>query len=290
VTLSNPYDGCQGPWLRGNLHGHTSEHSGCASVPLMDALGRYHRAGLDFCAVTDHDHVTDLARARARWPEMIFLEGFEWSTSENVLFIGTSVEPLHEKSLAGALAAARDLLTIICHLQPSLSSEYWTVPMIMALDPAPVGIEVFNGHYNRPHRVYGSANPLYTRHWDALLTRGLRAWGFANDDSHDPHDFHATATLACPRERTAEGLLAALKEGRSYASTGLLMESVELVGARISVRLRSEAEGRFVGPGGAVLRAGRGSDFSCEWAGERYVRFEAEGGAGRIFLQPFFAG
>jgi len=284
----DPYADCRGTWVRGNLHGHSSESSGCASVPLFAGIERHWNAGARFLAITDHDTVTDLAAAGARWPDITFLEGFEWSRSENILFIGESVPPLYELSLPEALRRAAGLLTVICHPRPNLRRDYWTVPMILALDPPPLAIEVYNSHYGRPRHVDPGPNPLYTDTWDALLTKGLRVWGFANDDSHDPIDFGRTATVANVEDRSAASLMNALKAGRFYGTTGLMLEEVAMSGDAISVRLGSEARGRFVGPGGTVLSESTGSWFAFRAHDEDYVRFEAEGSAGRIFLQPFF--
>ena len=151
--MLNPYAGCTGSWLRGNLHGHCSESSGCSSVPLFTGIEKHRKAGARFLALTDHDTVTDLASARVRWPEITFLEGFEWSRSQNILFVGENVPPLYESSLPEALKRAAGLLTVVCHPKPYRYRDYWTVPMILALDPAPVAIEVFNSHYSRPMRV-----------------------------------------------------------------------------------------------------------------------------------------
>ena len=288
-SLLNPYVDCRGPWISGNLHGHSREHSSCASVPLLEGLARYHDAGARFCALTDHDHVTDLAAARARWPGLTLLEGFEWSRSENILFIGPSVPPLYELPLEDALRSADGLLTIVCHPRPSLQFEYWTVPMIMALRPRPLGIEVYNAHYAQPHMHFGTPNPLYTEHWDALLGAGLRLWGFTNDDSHNPSDYLHARTMVCEADHAPARLMAALRAGRFYGTTGLQLNAVVVQDGRVSVTLASEARGRFIGPGGAVLSEGGGREFGYRWAGEAYVRFEAEGGAGRLFLQPFFA-
>ncbi|MGA2975410.1 MAG: hypothetical protein ABSF77_08895 [Spirochaetia bacterium] len=287
--LINPYAGCRGAWVRGNLHGHCSESSACSSVPLIRGIENYHAAGARFVAVTDHDCVTDLSRAKAQWTDMTFLEGFEWSASENILFIGEKVPPLYELSLAEALHRAAGLLTVICHPKPSRSSQYWTVPMIMALDPAPVGVEVFNAHYGRRHRVFSDPNPLYTDIWDALLSKGLRVWGFANDDSHDPQDYGCTRTMACVEDLSASSLMRALLAGRFYGSTGLLMEDVAVDAGVIRLRLSANAKGRFIGPGGRVLAQAESREFSYSASGEQYVRFEAEARDGRIFLQPFIA-
>ncbi len=288
--LNNPYASATGTWVRGNLHTHCREHSGCASVPLFEGIGKYWAAGARFLAITDHDHVTDLREARKRWPEMILLEGFEWSKSENILFIGSTVSPLHTRPLSEALKASRNLLTVVCHPRPSWVIEYWTVPMILALDPPPIGIEVYNGHYAGEHRSLRRTNPLYSETWDALLTGGARFWGFVNDDFHQLSDFGRTFTMACIQEQNGDGLLAALKAGRFYGSTGLFLKEVSVTGLCARVALESPAAGRFVGPGGKTLASGEGTLFEYRAADEAYVRFEAEGEAGRIFLQPFFAG
>jgi predicted RNA-binding protein YlqC (UPF0109 family) len=80
----------------------------------------------------------------------------------------------------------------------------------------------------------------------------------------------------------------ALKAGRFYGSTGLQLESVSVMGDEIRVRLDSEAQGRFVGPGGRILQASTGREFFYRAGDESYVRFEAESPKGRIFLQPFY--
>ena len=75
------------------------------------------------------------------------------------------------------------------------------------------------------------------------------------------------------------------------ALPGLLLDDVEMhFGDAISVRLGSDASGRFVGPGGKVLSEKTGREFAFRAHDEDYVRFEAEGPSGRIFLQPFFRG
>jgi hypothetical protein len=288
-SLLNPYAGCRGTWLRGNLHGHTKEFSPCASVRLMEGIQRHRAAGAQFLAITDHDHVTSLSEARSRHPDMVFLEGFEWSSTENILFIGERVPALHEHALSEALARADGLLTVICHPRPSRSREYWTVPMILGLSPAPLGIEVYNAHYSHGHRIFRDANPLYSDIWDALLSQGLRVWGFADDDSHDVVDFGRTCTMACVEEPTPAGLMASLKAGRFYGSTGLLLEELTVKGDEIGLRVSAETRGRFVGPEGRVLHEAVGMTFTYRADGEAYVRFEAEGKSGRIFLQPFFA-
>jgi hypothetical protein len=292
ARLSNPYEGCgagRGAWIRGNLHGHSREHSSCSSVPLADGVERYRAVGAGFMAVTDHDHVTDLSAARARHRGMVFLEGFEHSSAENVLFVGERVPPLHRLSMADALAAADGLLTVVCHPRPRVHDDYWTVAKVLALSPRPTGIEVYNGHYLGTHAALNRKNPLYTDTWDGLLSRGARMWGYANDDFHDPPDFGKAWNMAWVDEPTPAGAVSALASGRCYGTTGLLAESVEVEGDRVRVRLDGTAEGRFVGPGGSLLSRSSGREFAWRHDGGAYVRFEAHGAAGMIWLQPFFS-
>jgi hypothetical protein len=289
--LSNPYAGCgsgPGAWLRGSIHGHSSEHSGCSSVPLADGIARYHAVGAGFLAVTDHDHVSDLARARERYPDLVLLEGFEHSRAENVLFVGGRVPPLFRLAMNDALAAADGLLTVICHPRPRAADDYWTVDRILALSPRPTGIEIFNGHYRPGHVLWRDTRPLYTETWDALLSRGARFWGYANDDFHDPPDFGRAWNMAWVESPTPAGVLGALRSGRCYGTTGLLAESIEVEGVDVHVRLAESAQGRFIGPAGRVLAVSGGSDFAWRHDGSGYVRFEAQAGAKRLWLQPFF--
>ena len=44
----NPYDHPADTWLRGSFHGHSSEYSACASVPLAESVHRYSEVGAGF--------------------------------------------------------------------------------------------------------------------------------------------------------------------------------------------------------------------------------------------------
>jgi hypothetical protein len=277
-----------GVWLRGSIHGHSSEHSGCSSVPLADGIARYHDAGAGFLAVTDHDHVSDLGPARARYPDLVVLEGFEHSRAENVLFVGERVPPLHRLAMDEALAAADGLLTVICHPRPRAADDYWTVDRVMALSPRPTGIEIYNGHYRPGHVLWKHTSPLYTATWDALLSRGARFWGYANDDFHDPQDFGRAWNMAWVESATPAGVMSALRSGRCYGTTGLLAESIVVEGEVIRVRLAAAAEGRFIGPEGRVLARSQGTDFTWRHDAVGYARFEAQVGTETLWTQPFF--
>jgi hypothetical protein len=288
--VNNPYaGGGSGTWIRGSFHGHCDENSRCGSVPLADGVRDYHALGAGFVTLTDHDIITDLAPLAAQYPDLVFVQGFEYSSRENVVFAGPGVGPLYEQTLEDALAQAGDLLTIVCHPKPrGRAVEYWTRPKLEALGTWPDGLEVYNGHYGVDSALANGRQPYYADFWDELLTAGHRLWGFANDDFHDPEDFDNAFNMVFVEDNTPEGVIHAAKAGRSYASTGVLLDELTIDGQQINVSVSAPCTGRFIGPGGVVLGAGQGTAFSYQAGAEDYVRFEGDGDKGRIFLQPLF--
>ncbi len=291
VDLINPYRNQQGRWIRGSFHGHCTENSRCSSVPLSESVRRYSELEVGFVTLTDHDVVTDLSQMRERYPDQIFLEGFEYSSRENVIFVGAQVGPLYELSLEEALTRAGDILTVVCHPRPHADGrDYWTLPMLEALGTRPDGIEVYNGHYGIETAIANGRWPLYTRFWDELLTANYRVWGYANDDFHDPDDFGNAFNMVLVDDESPQAIVTAAKAGRCYASTGLLLKTLAEERGDIVVELDAVCAGAFIGPGGEELAKSEGTRFEYRASGEAYVRFEAEGETGRIFLQPMWDG
>ena len=161
--------------------------------------------------------------------------------------------------------------------------------MLEALGAWPDGIEVYNGHYGIEVALARGRQPLYTEFWDELLTAGHHLWGYANDDFHDPADFDNAFNMVLVDERSPTGVVRAAKAGRSYATTGLLLQSIQVEGDDIHVEVDAPCHGAFIGPGGQQLAEGEGQCFSYRAGDETYVRFEGLGDSGRIFLQPLWA-
>ncbi len=204
ARLKNPYRNAGGRWMRGSFHGHCDENSACASVPLDQSVQWYSDVGAGFVTLTDHDFITDLAPVQARYPDLAFVPGFEYSSRENVVFAGPGVGPLYELPLEQALARAGDLFTMVCHPWPKAGRrDYWTLEKIEALGTLPDGLEVYNGHYGHAGARAAGRQPLYDVFWDQLLTAGHRLWGFANDDFHAPEDFDNAFNMVLAEENTA---------------------------------------------------------------------------------------
>jgi hypothetical protein len=239
-------------------------------------------------AITDHDIVTDLEAVKEAYPDMVFFDGLEYTQDNHFLFVGESVPSLYKLPLDRALDRADGLLTIVAHPDLWVGQPYWTPEKILSLGRLPGGIEIFDGHYSLPSALARGLSPLYTHVWDDLLTAGYRLWGFASDDFHDPADFDNGFNMVRVREVTATAIMQALKGGRFYASTGLLLEKVRERDGYMEVCVQAPCVGRFVGSGGKTLAESAGRAFAYQVTDEAYVRFEAEGDGGMLFLQPMF--
>ena len=148
---------------------------------------------------------------------------------------------------------------------------------------------MYNGHYGHARARAVGRWPLYDEFWDQLLTAGHRIWGFANDDFHDPEDFDNAFNMVLVEECSAAAIIAAVKQGRSYATTGLLLKNLQEDQGLIQIETDAPCTGRFIGPGSRELGGGNGTYFSYQAKGETYIRFQAEGESGHLFLQPLFA-
>lgn len=299
--LENPYRKRRGRWLRGNLHSHCLEASACSEMPRERLLAKYAGGGYDFLTLSDHDAVLedsgsgesgDLGLNGAKG--MILIPGFEYSFSAHALIIGNGAEKLCGMRDFGevlAAAAAGGLLSIACHPEGPRRG-YWTEDGLLALKGLD-GMEIFNGHYGDAGRRWApqgtGAGSQYTRLWDEVLSRGARLFGFANDDMHLPLDFAMGANFALAGTRSQAAILAALKSGAFFASTGLLIKSVQEYRGRVIVCCAEDCEGLFIGPGGERLSRASGELFEYGWTGEAYLRFEADINGRKCWAQPMFS-
>jgi PHP-associated len=152
-----------------------------------------------------------------------------------------------------------------------------------------IGLEVYNGVIER---LEGSA--VASDRWDRLLSMGRWLWGFANDDSHKVEDVGIAWNVVQAQARTPDAILDALHEGRFYASTGVVINAVELDGRNICVRTANAQRIRFITRGGAIRASEDGADASWLLPDDptiakywRYVRVECYGQGGRMaWVQP----
>jgi hypothetical protein len=289
VNWTNPYADRSGKWLKGNLHTHTSPASGCAKVSLERTLALYADAGYGFLSISDHMTLTG-----ATHPQMVLLPGIEWNTPEgsghtNVVSCDGSILAPHTKTESQVELlddlSAKGALCILNHpdwlVRPHYRRE--ELEVLSGFD----GIEIFNGAVQ-----WGPGSALSTDKWDYLLTKGKRVLGFASDDFHSERHAGQGWIMVRAEAKTPESVMAALKSGNFYASSGVELTDIRREGDVITVESSGGEEIQVIGDSGKMHRKIRDSaasvDFS-ELPGVVYIRFAIYGrGSEMAWTQPFF--
>jgi len=170
--------------------------------------------------------------------------------------------------------------------------------------------EVYNGH-QLVHNEGDATRPGSERIWDLALTLRLTEiggpllYGLATDDAHEHHKFPAVANpgrgwiVVRAPALTAEALLAAMRAGDFYASSGVALEDVSHDAAGLSVRVAPKPGDtytiRFLGTRkgakeiGELLREVEGTSARYDFRGdELYVRATVI--SSRLHPNPYAAG
>ncbi len=291
--IHNPYaglpeDACAvgGPWLRGNLHAHTTASDGRMSA--QDVIDVYARLGHGFLMISDHDIFTGPRDYTALDPRgMVLLAGNEISAAgPHLLHVGADcrVEPHPDRQQCFDAIARGPGFAIVNHPNWQERFDHCSIDNLHRWQGY-VGMEIYNGVIGR---LEGS--PYATNKWDMVLSTGRRVWGFAHDDSHMARDIGQGWNVVCAGERTASAIMDALRRGRFYASTGVTIRSVSVMAS--TVRIETRDARRVV----ALTRLGRRIaqadapvlDVPID-AIDGYLRFECWGdGEQFAWTQPLF--
>jgi hypothetical protein len=231
-----------GRFWRGNLHTHSSCSDGALSPEQVGRL--YREAGYDFVAITDHFRaeygfpVTDTRAVRT--PTFTTLLGAELhaaraapSAEWHIIAVGLPLgfappDPGESGPELARRARAAGAFIGLAHPAASLL----TLADAESLDAAHA-VEAYNALAAHEDRA-DSWHLL-----DLLLSRGRRLGAYAADDAHfQPQDPPACAAWVQVRAESLDpgALLAALKAGHYYASTGPEIHSIRLDADRVTVR------------------------------------------------------
>ena len=272
-------------WLKGNLHTHTTRSDG--NLPPQETILAYKALGHDFIMFSDHDTFTDPAEFDNHG--LTIIPGCEITAGgPHLLHVNAckAVEPLedrqrvidHINSNGGfAICNHPNWLETFNHCDQSFL-ETWQ---------GYAGIEIYNGVTRR-----AEGSPLATDRWDRLLSAGRRVWGYANDDNHRDHDRNVAWNVVDSKENSVAAIVSALRTGRFYASTGVVIDSIQVEHHTIIVRTRN-AQRIYVGTmHGRVAEIVDGRELVYTVPGDfpyDYVRIECYGpGDAMAWTQPFF--
>ena len=270
-------DGLCAPWLRGNLHTHSTLSDGDSAPDAVAA--RYQDLGYDFLFLTDHGTWSDFARFSTA--DFLAIDGEELASAGhfNALDITATIPsaPRTVQQLVDAFVAAGGV--------PVLNHPAWTSLPLSLTDLWPVtGVLLMEMHNHITD--LGLDEVL----WDGLLTSGKPLFGVASDDCH------ALATgsgqgwvMVRATERTTDAILDSLLRGDFYAGAGATLRDVVVTDESLAVESVDGVYIEFIGAGGRVLRAAVDSSASYAFDGtERYVRARVTSSTGKAWTQPVF--
>lgn len=291
AKLVHPYaDMTGGAWLRGNLHTHSRQSDGDREPQRV--IDDYAARGYGFLMFSDHDFYTPEESFR-KWNsrDMVLIPGNEVEGDPHILHVDADryMPPVvpRQDMLNNITAAAQETgrgFAIINHPNWMAKFDHCTIGQMLEWTGY-LGIEIYNGVIGR---LDGSQYALDK--WDLLLSAGRRVWGFANDDSHRDEDVELGWNVAYVRERSVPGVVEALRNGRFYCSTGVVIKTIRVDGMRII--LETENACRIVAVQDVGKRIAVTDSSKIEMLAPtqaRYVRFECWGqGEKMAWTQPFF--
>jgi len=285
LALRSPYHSTGFTWLRGNLHAHSTLSDG--ALTRADLCAAYRARGYDFLALSEHDLQEPLASAEA--PDgLLVLPAVEVSArGPHVLAVGGSaaIQPDADRQRVIDAIVADGAIAILNH--PNWLHDYNHFPQAeMERLNGYAGIEIYNGVIEV---LEGSA--LATDRWDRLLSAGRTVWGYANDDTHRPDDIGRAWNVVQATERSESAVLDALRAGRCYGSSGVVIERITVSGRHLGVQAPGADRVRFIGSYGRMLAIfeGETATYAADGREGGYVRVECLGAGGRAaWTQPFW--
>jgi hypothetical protein len=256
-----------GRFYRGNLHTHTLRSDG--QLAPQDVCKFYHDVGYHFVALTDHFMerysypITESSIYQQ--PDFITLTGAELHSGEtsysglwHILAVGLPADfATNLPGETGPQIASRAMQAgayVACAHPAWYNLCEADVVSLGAID----AIEIFNG-ISLDHNDRGDSCYML----DALLAQGHRYLACATDDAHF-HPRHADVMRGWVQVKsealTHEAILAALKAGHYYSSTGPVLRDIEVdAGDKIIVRC-SPVQHIFVTGRGSVARQIHGNN------------------------------
>ncbi len=209
-------------WYAGDLHVHSRE-SGDADATLDEIAALALEQGLDFVVITDHDTTTGsdfLVDAQARWPELLFVPGTEYTTYDgHATAFGATRWVEHALgdtfSVEDAVAAyvADDVFFSLNHPELDLGDLCIGCAWALPVPDGVGGIEAATGKLE----VAGLFTEDVLGRWEARADRGQRLTPLGGSDDHragrDTGPLGATVGLPATRVWAEELSIAALRDG-----------------------------------------------------------------------------
>ena len=271
-------------FYKANFHCHTTESDG--KLTPAEAVAFYEAAGYDILAVTDHRKVTEAVSDR-----MLMIPGIEIDyslpgQSVHILGLGMEKEITGRWDRNGTPQEGIDLIRSLGGIA-MLAHPAWSLntPAFMRSLRGLSGAEIWNSVSTLPlNGDRADSSSLLDVTW---ASGGELLPLFANDDSHPYKDeAGVAATMVQAEALNAEAVMAALRAGRFYATTGPEIRQVEICGGEVFVRCSPAESVIFYSDspwayGRAVIRPGMTECSYRIQEHDSFIRVEVRDAAGR---------
>ena len=218
------------PFFKANFHCHTTRSDGRLDPDA--AVGFYRNAGYDILSITDHRTVTEAGGGRPLLIPGIEIDYALPGQAVHILGLGMRKEIGARWDRSGTPQDGIDLIRSLGGIAV-LAHPAWSLntPAFMRSLSGLSGVEIWNSASTLPlNGDRADSSSLLDVTW---ASGGELIPVFANDDSHPYRDeAGVAATMVQAEALTEEAVMAALRTGRFYATTGPEIRQIEILDGR----------------------------------------------------------
>ena len=238
------------PWFKGNLHTHTNKSDGDSSPEIV--VDWYSNNKYDFLVLSDHNHLTILESDQTK---LLLIPGEEitlnlpYTIHINAIGIKKVIEPTLRSTKVKTLQANIDNIISAGGLAEINHPNFrWALNEkdLVQVRGAHF-IEVFNGNYNT-HNYGGGGKKSVEEMWDEMLSKKIKIWGVAVDDSHHfkeefaPHRHNPGRgwVEVFAKNLSEKNILDSMRNGNFYFSNGIKFKNIKLNKEKIEIKISGD--------------------------------------------------
>ena len=238
------------PWFKGNLHTHTNKSDGDSFPETV--VDWYSNNKYDFLVLSDHNHLTILESDQTK---LLLIPGEEitlnvpYSIHVNAIGIKKVIEPTIRSTKVKTLQANIDNIISAGGLAEINHPNFrWALNEkdLVQVRGAHF-LEVFNGNYNT-HNYGGGGKKSVEEMWDEMLSKKIKIWGVAVDDSHHfkeefaPHRHNPGRgwVEVFAKNLSEKNILDSMRNGNFYFSNGIKFKNIKLNKEKIEIKISGD--------------------------------------------------
>ena len=238
------------PWFKGNLHTHTNKSDGDSSPETV--VDWYSNNKYDFLVLSDHNHLTILDSDQTK---LLLIPGEEitlnlpYTIHVNAIGIKKVIEPTIRPTKVKTLQANIDNIFNSGGLAEINHPNFrWALNEkdLVQIRGAHF-IEVFNGNYNT-HNYGGGGKKSVEEMWDEMLSKKIKIWGVAVDDSHHfkeefaPHRHNPGRgwVEVFSKDLSEKNILDSMRNGNFYFSNGVKFKNIMFNKEKIEISISGD--------------------------------------------------